>query len=700
MLCYKCQTPIPDTSRFCFSCGADVSGEAATRTQPIEADPELTEKLREDVKGEFVVERELGRGGMAIVFLARDTALGRKVAIKVLPPELTFGQGMVERFKREARTAATLDHHHIIPIYRVAPGGKLFWYAMKYLEGESLEDVLEREHQVPVDRAASILTQTAEALDYAHEHSVVHRDIKPPNIMLDAKGWVTVTDFGIAKALDTSSLTGTNAMIGTPYYMSPEQCTGKKIVTGAADQYSLGVVAFQMLSGHLPFTGDSIIEIVHKHVVEPVPPLETLVPSLPPALVAVVERALAKGPDDRFPTVIEFAAAFARAAHAEGDPRAKTTPVPAIDISGAPPVSTPPSTPRPSTLPRPVIASPPFTQRPVTPQPEATFPEGPAPSVAATPPPSVVPASAAAPPPAAAAVPPLVETPPPVAPPAAAPAPAAPPVEKRIVQAVRERQRARRRRRIAVMSSVAGVVVALGVAAAVFWPRLAGMMGRTPPPAPTDTTARAETVVVAPPAAVADTLADTSAVAVAAESTAAESTAATSPSEARYQLNGAPRRGATIAVDSRTTRRKSFSLRPGVRHIITVTQPGFQPWADTVRLREGETHTGSVHLIPVAPVFVASPDTVARGRDTSRAAPGAATANTGRLSVRSIPVARISVNNQVVAIGLVNNWTVPAGSVRIHLEVTDSVPPFGCDTTVSVGKGQDKRIPAYRCVRR
>ncbi len=316
MNCYRCQTPLPEHSRFCLSCGADVSGETAEHTQPVDVDPELREKLQAELGSDFMIERELGRGGMAAVFLARDAHLGRMVAVKVLPPELTFGKsgGMVERFKREARTAATLDHPHVIPVYRVSTSGKLFWYVMRYLEGESLESMLRREPQLPVERAVDIVKQVAEALGYAHRRHVVHRDVKPANVMLDENGWVTVTDFGIAKALDTSSLTGSGAMIGTPYYMSPEQCSGKP-VTGASDQYSLGVMTYQMLGGHLPFTGESVVDIIKKHCMDPVPPLGVLRPQLPPGMVAVVERALAKSPEERFATVTEFAKALERAAH-------------------------------------------------------------------------------------------------------------------------------------------------------------------------------------------------------------------------------------------------------------------------------------------------------------------------------------------------------------------------------------------------
>jgi serine/threonine-protein kinase len=252
---------------------------------------------------------------MAIVYLGHDAHLGRKVAIKLLPPELTFGSStqVIERFKREARTAATLDHPNIIPVHRVSTGGKLFWYVMKYLEGEALDEILEREGQLAVDRTADIVRQVADALDYAHEKNVVHRDVKPANVMLDAKARVTVTDFGIAKALDANTLTASGAMIGTPYYMSPEQCSGKR-VGPASDQYSLAVMTYQMLGGHVPFTGDSVVDIIRKHVMDPVPPLGVLRPKLPEAVVAVVERGLSKAPSERFTNCAEFARALDAAA--------------------------------------------------------------------------------------------------------------------------------------------------------------------------------------------------------------------------------------------------------------------------------------------------------------------------------------------------------------------------------------------------
>ncbi len=336
MKCYKCATPIPDNSRFCSACGADVSGDSHASAATISDDgsAELFNKLQVELGDEYILERELGRGGMAVVFLGHDARLGRKVAVKVLPPELTYGGkgSLIERFKREAQTAAKLDHPNIIPVYRVAPGGTLFWYVMKFLDGEPLDHILEREGQLTVERTVDIIGQVADALDYAHQNQVVHRDVKPANVVVDKKGRVTVTDFGIAKALDANTLTATGSIIGTPYYMSPEQCKGKR-VGPAADQYSLAVMAYQMLGGHVPFTGDSAVEIVHKHVADPVPPLSVLRANLPEMVSYVVEKGLAKAAEDRFGSVADFARALKAAAHGVGIAASPPGAVPPVRIS-------------------------------------------------------------------------------------------------------------------------------------------------------------------------------------------------------------------------------------------------------------------------------------------------------------------------------------------------------------------------------
>jgi serine/threonine-protein kinase len=283
----------------------------------------IEELLKKETAGDYQIMRMLGRGGMAVVYLAREVHLARNVAIKVLPPELTFGHG-VERFKREAKTAAALDHPNIIPIYRVSAGGSLFWYAMKFLEGESLEQLLKERGKLPLDESLKILGQVAEALDYAHEHQVVHRDMKPANVMLDNRRRVIVTDFGIAKALSEGTLTASGSVIGTPYFMSPEQGMGKT-VTGASDQYSVGVMAYRMLAGKVPFEGDSAIDVLHKHCMVQPPPLETAAPGLPRHVYLAVHRSLDKNPERRFPTVSGFIDALR-------DPSAMSSP--AISLSG------------------------------------------------------------------------------------------------------------------------------------------------------------------------------------------------------------------------------------------------------------------------------------------------------------------------------------------------------------------------------
>jgi serine/threonine protein kinase len=308
MICVHCNTPVPDHSKFCLACGSLVSDpdvQAAATKSLDESDTAQMEKLlRADTEGEFEIGELIGRGGMAAVYLAGEIHLARKVAIKVLPPELTFGHG-IERFKREAKVAAALDHPNIIPIYRIASGGKLFWYAMKYLQGHALDELLRTKGRFSLAETVDILRQVADALDYAHEHEVIHRDVKPANVMVDERGRVVVTDFGIAKPLAQGTLTASGSVVGTPYYMSPEQGAGRP-VHGASDQYSLAVMAYEMLSGVRPFDGDSAIDIVHKHVMVEPRPLEEVCPGLPRHSYAAVHRALRKKPEQRFPTVSTF----------------------------------------------------------------------------------------------------------------------------------------------------------------------------------------------------------------------------------------------------------------------------------------------------------------------------------------------------------------------------------------------------------
>ena len=308
-ICPRCRTAIAPGSRFCASCGNDISGiwsggaPALGQTIAVEADAAvdpLGGMLSEASLGEYDIYGELGRGGMAAVYLGLDLALNRKVAIKTMLPELVSREGMVQRFKREAQTAAALSHPHIIQIYTVKQAKNLVFFVMKFVEGRSLESVIHDKGHVPLAMTQTILSQVGSALDYAHRKGVVHRDIKPANIMIDEDGWAIVTDFGIAKVQEAQNLTATGTAIGTPHYMSPEQFHNKA-VTGASDQYSLGVVLYEMLAGKKPFDGGTYAEIITQHLFEPVPDLREMNADVPAHVVDVIKKMMAKDPNERFP---------------------------------------------------------------------------------------------------------------------------------------------------------------------------------------------------------------------------------------------------------------------------------------------------------------------------------------------------------------------------------------------------------------
>jgi serine/threonine-protein kinase len=308
MECLKCHTPLPDGSKFCYACGADVTGGGTMRTDSSGIEG-LMQKLQRLVEGKYKVERMLGKGGMGAVFLAHDLTLEREVAIKVLPPDISMDAQIVKRFQQEAKTAAKLDHTNIIPIYRVESEGGLNYFVMKYIAGTSLEDVLDQKQQLSIDYIQRVLWEAACALGHAHQRGVVHRDVKPANIMFDHDGRVMLTDFGISKALQAASgFTGTGMIIGTPHYMAPEQAKGG-VVDGRADQYSLAVVGYRMITGELPYTGDSVHTILYKHIFEEMPRISTKRQLVPEFLSLAIGRAMSKEPDQRFATMEEFATA-------------------------------------------------------------------------------------------------------------------------------------------------------------------------------------------------------------------------------------------------------------------------------------------------------------------------------------------------------------------------------------------------------
>ncbi len=262
----------------------------------------LIDRLRRAVIGRYDVYAELGQGGMASVYLALDLALDRKVAIKVMSPQLANSPDNVERFKREAKVAASLNHPHIIGVYAVGDDPELAYFVMKYIEGRGLDSVVRDEGPQSVPFVQSVIASAGKALHYANTRGVVHRDVKPANFMIDQDGWLVVTDFGIAKQGDLKGLTVTGSIVGTPYYMSPEQFSGKPI-TGAADQYALGVVAYELLSGGHPYPGDSLAEVMKGHLIDDVPHIRAVRPEVPAEFDACIAKMMAKDPTERFPTL-------------------------------------------------------------------------------------------------------------------------------------------------------------------------------------------------------------------------------------------------------------------------------------------------------------------------------------------------------------------------------------------------------------
>ena len=260
--------------------------------------------LRRTLAREYDIKEELGRGGMAVVYLARDRQLDREVALKVLPPRLMHDGAFVERFQREGRIAAQLEHPHIVPIYRVGREGDVIYFAMKHLRGGSLAALLKRQGRLSPGEVRRILLEVGDALECAGSHHIVHRDIKPENILFDEAGRCVVTDFGIAKSAAETHLTGTGQSIGTPHYMSPEQARGVGIDI-RSDLYSLGVVAYHCLAGKVPFDGSDNMAILYAHVNKTLP-----TPTLPTpehaALYRIVQRLVAKNPADRIQTGSEL----------------------------------------------------------------------------------------------------------------------------------------------------------------------------------------------------------------------------------------------------------------------------------------------------------------------------------------------------------------------------------------------------------
>jgi serine/threonine protein kinase/Flp pilus assembly protein TadD len=295
---------------------------------------DLRTRLQPSLADRYTIDREVGRGGMATVYLAHDLKHDRQVALKVLHPELGASLG-AERFLREIQTAARLQHPHILPLYDSGQADGLLFYVMPYVQGDSVRDRLNRDKKLPQEEALAIARDVAAALDFAHRQGVVHRDIKPENVMLH-EGEAMVTDFGIAKAVSaagTGTLTQTGMAIGTPAYMSPEQATAEREPDGRSDIYSLGCMLYEMLTGSAPFTGASAQAVIMKRFLEPVPSLRAAMPEVAEPVDLAVTRALAKEPGDRFATAAELVKALT---FSTGTTPLGVTPVSLSNVSPAP----------------------------------------------------------------------------------------------------------------------------------------------------------------------------------------------------------------------------------------------------------------------------------------------------------------------------------------------------------------------------
>ncbi|MFQ6045647.1 MAG: protein kinase, partial [Gemmatimonadales bacterium] len=268
---------------------------------------ELLENVKRALVNRYLIEREVGSGGMAVVYLAEDVKHRRKVAIKALKPELAASIG-ADRFLREIEIAAGLNHPHILPLYDSGEAGGLLFYVMPYVEGESLRDRLRRERQLPLEDALQIAREVADGLSYAHSLGIIHRDIKPENVLLSG-GHAVIADFGIARAIAAAGgehLTETGMSLGTPTYMSPEQAAGAGRLDGRSDLYSLGCMVYEMLAGQPPFGGPTVESILHQHLTLDAPSVGAVRPSVPVQVATAVQRAMAKTPADRFATASEF----------------------------------------------------------------------------------------------------------------------------------------------------------------------------------------------------------------------------------------------------------------------------------------------------------------------------------------------------------------------------------------------------------
>ena len=303
--CPACHTPLPEAAQFCFQCGTPTPTEPGVPARAEATGTVEVAKVRTALADRYRIERVLGEGGMATVYLAEDLKHRRKVAVKVMRPELAATLG-ASRFLREIEIATQLSHPHILPVYDSGDAGGVLYYVMPHVAGESLRERIQRDGQLPVDEALQLAREVADALGYAHRRGIIHRDIKPANVML-SEGHALVADFGIARATDGGqALTQTGLSVGTPQYMSPEQATGERDIDARADVYAIGAVLYEMLAGQPPYSGSTPQAVLAKSLTQDMAPLATVRAGMPAAVVAVVAKATARNPSDRYASGAEL----------------------------------------------------------------------------------------------------------------------------------------------------------------------------------------------------------------------------------------------------------------------------------------------------------------------------------------------------------------------------------------------------------
>ena len=320
MNCFKCGATVTEDQRFCGRCGVLVSDPEAGTVIVESPEGGLLPRVRMVLGGDFEVTEELARGGMGVVFRGREVESGRSVAIKVLAPELGITPRAAERFKREARMVAELEHPNIVPVYRVGQIADILFIAMKFIEGRSLGRILETHGALPVPVVLHVLRSVIRPLAYAHDRGIVHRDVKGDNVLIDGDGRVMVSDFGVALRSADVTLTIDGTVIGTPAFMSPEQCRGKR-AGPQSDQYSVGVVAFQMLAGRVPFDSETLAGFIQHHLFTSPPDLRAARDDVPAELLRAINRALAKDPAARFASTRAMLDAIEAVPFSEADRR-------------------------------------------------------------------------------------------------------------------------------------------------------------------------------------------------------------------------------------------------------------------------------------------------------------------------------------------------------------------------------------------